>query len=118
MGNALVYAIGYIFRVLLSSNQTSKAIFILEEVLIIVSPAAFLAFNYVVYGRIISEAVGQRKGFTLVRPNWVSTIFVISDIVTFLMQVGLLIHICISAAIDCVWLARLPALGCSQVWTS
>lgn len=87
MSYVLGYAIGYIFRVVLAKKQTSKAIFIVEEIFVIVSPAAFLAFNYVVYGRMIRTAVGQRKGFTLVRPSWVSVIFVASDIITFLMQV-------------------------------
>ena len=81
------YGIGFLLRFGVAQNQYSKILFILEEMFVVVSPAAFLAFNYIVYGRIMREAVGGRGGYSLLRPNRVSTIFVISDVVTFLMQV-------------------------------
>ena len=83
------YSLGFFFRFALAEKPTSKAIFILEEVFTVVSPAAFLAFNYIGYGRIIHGSVGERPGYSLVKPSRVSTIFVMSDVVTFLMQVCL-----------------------------
>ena len=74
-------------RFVVSEHPYSKVSFILEELFIVVSPAAFLAYNYIVYGRVMRGSVGEKAGFSLLRPSRVSTIFVASDVITFLMQV-------------------------------
>ena len=81
------YGFGFYMRYAVAKNPFSQALFIVEELFTVVSPAAFLAFNYIVYGRIMRVSVGDRTGFSLLKPTRVSTIFVISDVVTFLMQV-------------------------------
>jgi hypothetical protein len=59
-------------------------IFVLEQLFIVCSPAAFLAFNYITYGRVISS-VGEDH--SIINPRKVATIFVVSDVLTFLVQV-------------------------------
>jgi len=77
-------AVGFFLRFDLMSHQNSQGLFITMQVLIVCSPAAFLAFNYVLYGRFITNAVGSQHSF--IRPDRVARVFVISDIVTFLIQ--------------------------------
>ena len=88
MTATIAYGFGFILRFEVAKNPYTKILFILEEMFVVVSPAAFLAFNYIVYGRIMRESVGDTRGYSLLKPSLVSTIFVISDIVTFLMQVS------------------------------
>ncbi|KDQ62159.1 hypothetical protein JAAARDRAFT_76148 [Jaapia argillacea MUCL 33604] len=78
--------IGYFIRILLVSNQNSLGDYVGMQLLIVCSPAAFLAFNYIVYGRFIINCVGRQ--YSLIRPEIVARIFVISDITTFLVQSG------------------------------
>ncbi|KAJ3812030.1 RTA1 like protein-domain-containing protein, partial [Lentinula aff. lateritia] len=75
--------IGFIMRYILAepAHQTSKTIMIIEEILTLCSPAGFLAFNYIVYGRLILVCIGARH--SLIRPQWVSTFFISSDVSTF-----------------------------------
>ncbi|KAJ3865787.1 RTA1 like protein-domain-containing protein [Lentinula novae-zelandiae] len=75
--------IGFIMRYILAepAHQTSKTIMIIEEILTLCSPAGFLAFNYIVYGRLVLVCVGARH--SLIRPQWVSTFFILSDVSTF-----------------------------------
>ncbi|KAJ4479096.1 RTA1 like protein-domain-containing protein [Lentinula aciculospora] len=78
--------LGFIARYILAepAHQTSKTIMIVEEVLTLCSPAAFLAFDYIVYGRLLLNCIGARHSF--IRPQWVSTFFITSDISTFVIQ--------------------------------
>lgn len=76
MGFALRYASKY--------NPNSLGQFAIEQLFIVCSPAAFLAFNYIVYGRLISY-IGTEH--SMVNPQKVAKIFVISDVITFLIQV-------------------------------
>ena len=62
----------------------SLGFFAIEQLFIICAPAAFLAFNYIVYGRLISYIGAEHS---IVKPQKVAMIFVISDVSTFLMQV-------------------------------
>lgn len=81
---AICSGIGFFFRRLAVSHQDSKNILIVENVLISCMPALFLAFNYIVYGRLLLHTLGRRH--TLIRPTIISTVFVLSDIFTFLIQ--------------------------------
>ncbi|KAE9404897.1 hypothetical protein BT96DRAFT_853410 [Gymnopus androsaceus JB14] len=77
---------GFITRFILAQpvHQTSKTIMIIEEVLTLCFPAGFLAFNYIVYGRLLLNCIGTRH--SLLRPQWVSTFFILSDVSTFMIQ--------------------------------
>lgn len=78
---------GFFVRIGLDSSPNSTGIFTVQQLFIVVTPAAFLAFNYILYGRFIVECVSPRHSF--IRPKWVARVFVISDITTFLVQVRL-----------------------------
>jgi hypothetical protein len=77
---------GYFMRIALVSSPNSVGLFSIEQIFIIVTPAAFLAYNYILYGRFIVNCVDPKH--SSVRPNRVARIFVGSDIITFLVQVG------------------------------
>jgi len=78
-------AIGFIFRIIYRSNQDSMGIFIIQQLFIVLPPAAFLAGNYIIYGRLIPELGSQ---FSYIKPSIVSTVFVWSDVITFFIQSG------------------------------
>jgi len=80
----LVYATGFKLRIGLAANPNSLGIFMAVQLFLICSPGAFLAFNYIVYGRLIRNRVGPQ--FSLVKPHRVARLFVISDVTSFLIQ--------------------------------
>jgi hypothetical protein len=82
----LGFAIGFFLRVPVRNNPDSLGLFIGMQLFLVCSPAAFLAFNYIVYGRLIQTNVGGQ--YSLLRPNLVAGVFVASDIITFLIQVS------------------------------
>jgi len=65
-------------------SPRSLLLFATEYFLIICAPAAFLAFNYMTYGRLISYIGAEHS---IINPQKVARTFVFSDIFTFLMQV-------------------------------
>lgn len=79
------YALGFFLRIAARNSPNSLGLFIIMQLFLVCSPATFLAFNYIVYGRLIEENVGAQ--YSLIRPSLVARIFVISDVVTFLIQV-------------------------------
>ncbi|KAI5122985.1 hypothetical protein M0805_006863 [Coniferiporia weirii] len=81
---ALSGGFGLRFAVVL--NQFSLGLFIASDLLIIISPATFLAFNYIVYGRLIQTFSTGQTRHSLIRPRIVARIFVLSDVMTFLVQ--------------------------------
>jgi len=88
--------LGFFVRIALISNQDSIGVFIGQQLLIILSPASFLAFNYIIYGRLILHCVGREYSF--VRPEIVTRLFVISDVVTFFIQVSICYLVFVSQA--------------------
>ncbi|KAK0206971.1 RTA1 like protein-domain-containing protein [Desarmillaria ectypa] len=86
---AVVSGMGFFVKVVLVSsveNENSKALLATQNVLIACAPAAFLAFNYIVYGRLVVQCLGAR--FCVLTPTRVSMIFICSDIITFIIQAG------------------------------
>lgn len=82
-----VEALGFLTRIFITqpSLRSSIGVYILMDSLIVLAPAAFLAFNYITYGRTVRLCTGREHSF--IRPEIVGRTFVISDIVTFLIQV-------------------------------
>jgi len=76
--------LGFTLRVVANYKPNSAPLFTIQQLLIVCSPAAFLAFNYILYGRLISHIGAEHSK---VNPRRVAKIFVISDISTFLIQV-------------------------------
>ncbi|KAI6129418.1 RTA1 like protein-domain-containing protein [Pisolithus croceorrhizus] len=83
---SIAMAIGFFIRIALPKNPNSLIIFILQSLLILLSPAAFLAFNYVLYGRFVSNCVSP--SYSWVPPRKVAKWFVSSDLTTFLIQMA------------------------------
>lgn len=83
---SLTIAIGFFIRIALPKNPNSLIIFILQQLLILLSPAAFLAFNYILYGRFVANCVSP--SYSWVPPRKVATWFVTSDLTTFLIQMA------------------------------
>ncbi|KAK0491468.1 RTA1 like protein-domain-containing protein [Armillaria novae-zelandiae] len=86
---AVVSGVGFFIKIVLVSSvehQNSKGLLATQNVLIACAPAAFLAFNYIVYGRLVVQCLGAR--FCILAPTRVSMIFICSDIVTFIVQAG------------------------------
>ena len=80
-------AIGFLLRVFISQPKlrTSLGYYIAMDSFVVLSPATFLAFNYITYGRLIRLCVGRKH--SLLRPEYVGRTFVLSDIFTFFVQV-------------------------------
>lgn len=77
-------AFGLIMRVPLVNNQGSIGLYVAGNLPVVLSPACFLAFNYIVYGRLI-PLLGRK--YSLINPRIVGKLFIISDVVTFFIQV-------------------------------
>jgi hypothetical protein len=87
--------LGYILRIVCRSNQQSIALYAVANLFVILSPAAFLAFNYMMYSRLIiaidPEIKHQSKRtvksrFSLLPPRIFGILFIWSDVFTFLIQ--------------------------------
>lgn len=83
---AIVEWIGYIGR-MLSSDETPNwtlGPYLLQTLLLLLAPALFAASIYILMGRII--LVLQAGSHSLLRKNWLTKIFVIGDVLSFLIQ--------------------------------
>lgn len=85
-----VMSTGLFVRALSANNTRSMELFIAQSLMTVLSPAAFLAFNYIVYGRLVRLSIGLK--YSMVNAAKVARFFVISDIATFLIQVRGLVH--------------------------
>jgi hypothetical protein len=70
----------------MAMNPNSLSILMVQQLLTLLPPAAYLAFNYILYGRFIVNCVDRR--YSWIKPERVARYFVISDITTFLIQGG------------------------------
>jgi len=77
-------AAGFITRIFLIKHPNTMGLLIVSQILIVCSPAAFLAFNYVLVGRLLKVRIGGHH--SPIRSDRLSTIFVISDVSTFMIQ--------------------------------
>lgn len=85
LNHATVMSAGFFVRIGQVYTPDSLAVFIVQQLFIITTPAAFLAFNYILYGKFIVHCVSRE--YSWIRPDRVARIFVLSDITTFLVQV-------------------------------
>ncbi|XAO23103.1 hypothetical protein I312_101881 [Cryptococcus bacillisporus CA1280] len=76
---------GFVLRVLMRDNLHSLNLYIVANLFIILAPCAFLAGDYIVFGRLVQflEAHHYIRPF---KARQVSRIFIASDIITFLIQ--------------------------------
>ncbi|KAL2069893.1 hypothetical protein VTL71DRAFT_14572 [Oculimacula yallundae] len=78
--------IGFIFRILSSHNQTNITLFIIQTLLLLLPPSLFAASIYMVLGRLILYTNGE--SMAPIRANWLTKIFVVGDVFSFLIQSG------------------------------
>lgn len=96
---AIASSIGFFCRIAVDQKDTNIGLFVVQNILIIATPSAFLAFNYMLYGRVISaidpqfgasdsQSRKEKSRFSLIPPRIVGRAFICSDISTFLIQVA------------------------------
>ncbi|KAN0065284.1 hypothetical protein ACQY0O_001119 [Thecaphora frezii] len=109
-------AIGFYIRLAMDPNNVTTAIYAIMMMFVVISPAAFLAFHYLLYGRWIAAVdpdfgtrtqhddgfqekrerkAAKRRGallekseYSLMPPRLVGRFFIWSDITTFIVQAG------------------------------
>ncbi|PVH76164.1 RTA1-domain-containing protein [Cadophora sp. DSE1049] len=77
---------GYVFRIISHYNITSTSIFIIQTLLLLLPPSLFAASIYMVLGRLILYTNGE--SMAPIRANWLTKIFVIGDVFSFIVQAG------------------------------
>lgn len=93
---AFCQGIGFFLRIALAQSTFSLSLYIPEEFFTVLSPACYLAFNYIWFGRLCQryeeyiEECGtkHRKHITFLSPRKFGLIFIVSDVTTFLIQAG------------------------------
>ncbi|KAF9197288.1 hypothetical protein BGZ49_002342 [Haplosporangium sp. Z 27] len=97
---ALASGIGFVIRLTFNMDTVQLGQFIVMNCLVIISPSAFLAFNYMLYGRFITAVDPkfgndtkpgsrlERSRFSFIPPLIVGRTFIISDILTFFVQIN------------------------------
>ena len=84
----IVEAVGYIGRAL-SANEApdfTKNPYIIQSLLLLLGPALFAASIYMVLGRMINLL--EAGHLSMIRPNWLTKVFVTGDVLSFLAQSG------------------------------
>ncbi|RDW57607.1 hypothetical protein BP6252_13689 [Coleophoma cylindrospora] len=91
--SCIPFAIGCIFELIgyaartSAHNQTGALMpYIIQSVLLLVAPALFAASIYMTLGRIIRCVRGEK--YSIIRVNWLTKIFVIGDVLSFVVQSG------------------------------
>ena len=72
-----------------SARQTpdwSLMPYIMQSLLLLLGPSFFAASIYMILGRIIRLTGGERH--SLIRPSWLTKIFVVGDVLSFFVQSG------------------------------
>lgn len=80
----LFETIGYGGRIQSSFDQFSLSPFIMQTLLLLLGPALYAASIYMILGRIIVLTGAER--YAIVRPSWLTKIFVTGDVISFMMQ--------------------------------
>lgn len=76
--------IGYIARALAHGNTSSVSIYSAQSLMLLLAPILFAASVYMILGRIIRLVHGD--GYSMIRPNWLTKIFVGGDVFCFMLQ--------------------------------
>jgi hypothetical protein len=79
-------AIGYAARAAAHNDVVSKTPYIIQSILILISPILFAASIYMVLGRLILRT--DSASYSIIRATWVTKIFVVGDILCFFIQSG------------------------------
>lgn len=86
-------ALGFYLRIPMRTQQHNMPLYTVMYLFVVLSPAAFLAFNYILFGRLVAALEGNKPGairhsspYSFIPPRWVKRIFVVSDVCTFCVQ--------------------------------
>ncbi|PYI07313.1 RTA1 like protein [Aspergillus sclerotiicarbonarius CBS 121057] len=84
----LFEVIGYISRAISANEAPNYSITpgTIQTVFILIAPSLFAASIYMELGRIIIMTGGEQ--YAIVRPSWITKIFLIGDVVSFVAQAG------------------------------
>lgn len=84
----LTMTIGFVLRLVCRNNPDSIGLFAVCNLLVVLSPAAFLAFVYLAFSRLLRITLPPAKTHSVKQPKRrkIGTFFIWSDIVTFLIQ--------------------------------
>ncbi|KAJ5937688.1 RTA-like protein [Penicillium verhagenii] len=78
--------IGYACRIVAHNDLSSVTIYALQSILTLLAPTLYAASVYMVLGRLVHYL--HAENLSVVRPNWMTKIFVGGDIFSFLLQAG------------------------------
>ena len=79
-----VMTVGYVFRTASAKDKTAIGPYIGQNVCILLPPSLYAATIYMIYGRIVLFA--RSPELSVISPHKVTKIFVIGDVIAFLMQ--------------------------------
>ncbi|KAF7175512.1 hypothetical protein CNMCM7691_008613 [Aspergillus felis] len=82
----LFEAAGYIARIFSHFDTNALGPYIVQTMLILVAPPLFAASIYMTLGRVILELDAEPA--SLIRVRWLTKIFVVGDVISFLLQCG------------------------------
>ncbi|KAG2092521.1 uncharacterized protein F5147DRAFT_822476 [Suillus discolor] len=71
-------SIGFFMRILMAINPSSLPIFMVQQFLTLLPPAAYLAFNYILYGRFVAICIDRCSSW--IKPEKVARYVVISGV--------------------------------------
>ncbi|KAF0324329.1 RTM1 protein [Colletotrichum asianum] len=84
----LFEAVGYIGRAMSAQEAPdyTKNPYIIQSILLLLGPALFAASIYMILGRLINLL--DAGNYSLIRPNWLTKVFVLGDLLSFFAQSG------------------------------
>ncbi|KAF9112283.1 hypothetical protein BGX27_003684 [Mortierella sp. AM989] len=97
---AIASSVGFFMRITLDPANFELMKFATQQLFVVVSPSAFLAFNYMLYGRFItaidpkfgndtkSGSKWEKSKFSFIPPLIVGRTFIISDVASFFVQMS------------------------------
>ncbi|KAF2496162.1 RTA1-domain-containing protein [Lophium mytilinum] len=78
--------VGYAGRAVSAHNTQSLNPYIIQTILILLGPSLFAATIYMILGRLIRRVDGEK--YSPIRATWLTKIFVLGDVLSFLLQGG------------------------------
>ncbi|KIJ56800.1 hypothetical protein M422DRAFT_197995 [Sphaerobolus stellatus SS14] len=78
------FAIGLAMRFILHNNPHNQGVYILEDLLVVLSPCAFIAAVYILLGHLAVHLNSSQH--LLIAPRYITRVFIASDVTTFLIQ--------------------------------
>lgn len=79
-----VEAVGYFVRVACHNNTNNVPLYVAQSLLLLLAPILFAASIYMILGRLIVAC--NATNYSPIRVNWLTKIFVFSDVFCFLIQ--------------------------------